>query len=151
MELQKTIDTLQIFVSALSAQSYIHKVQGMVFKAQGFKHIGQKMMDHAAEEMEFSELFIDRMLTLGGEVKIELTQATPIEHDIIAYLQSDCQLSEGGIPQLRALAATVQDDYTTFDLLKQHLADEEKDLHWMHEQLNLIQQIGRERWLASQV
>lgn len=151
MELKKTIDTLQIFVTALSNQSYIHKVQGMVFAAQGFKKLGEKMINHAAEEMGTAETLMQRMLTLGGEVKIEGAPAAPVETDIFAYLEADCALSEGGLPQLRALAATIQDDYTSFDLLKVHLDDEEKDLHWMHEQKCLISKVGRENWLMTQI
>lgn len=151
MQVQKTIDTLQMVVTTLTAQANAHKVQGMIFEAQGFTKIGEKMKAHGTEEMGFANAFIERMLQLGGQVKIEAMPAMDVVTDVVAYLEADCKLSEGGIPQLRNIAASLQDDFVTFGLLKEYLADEEGDLHWMHQQKHLIEQLGRETWLSMQV
>ena len=51
------------------------KVQGQIFKAQGFTKLGEKYIGHYTEEMEWVEKFIDRILDLGGEVKVEKHEA----------------------------------------------------------------------------
>jgi bacterioferritin len=46
-----------------------------------------------------------------------------------------------------ALAA----DPTTYDLTKAYLLDEEEDLYWDEEQLDLIEKIGYQNWLVKQL
>ena len=71
MDKQKSIEALQFFVTGLSEGAFVHKVQGQIFKAQGFTKLGEKYIGHYTEEMEWVEKFIDRILDLGGEVKVE--------------------------------------------------------------------------------
>ena len=42
MQVQKTIDTLQMVVTTLTAQANAHKVQGMIFKAQGSQKLERR-------------------------------------------------------------------------------------------------------------
>ena len=46
---------------------------------------------------------------------------------------------------------SISEDITTFNLLKDYLADEEEDLYWSEEQLNLIEKIGVQNWLFTQL
>ena len=75
MDKQKSIEALQFFVTGLSEGAFVHKVQGQIFKAQGFTKLGEKYIGHYTEEMEWVEKFIDRILDLGGEVKVEKHEA----------------------------------------------------------------------------
>lgn len=36
MDNKKSIDALQLFITALSEGAFVHKVQGQIFKSQGF-------------------------------------------------------------------------------------------------------------------
>ena len=58
----------EFHVTGLSEGAFVHKVQGQIFKAQGFTKLGEKYIGHYTEEMEWVEKFIDRILDLGGEV-----------------------------------------------------------------------------------
>jgi hypothetical protein len=62
MDKQKSIEALQFFVTGLSEGAFVHKVQGQIFKAQGFTKLGEKYIGHYTEEMEWVEKFIDRIL-----------------------------------------------------------------------------------------
>ena len=55
MDKQKSIEALQFFVTGLSEGAFVHKVQGQIFKAQGFTKLGEKYIDHYTEEMEWVE------------------------------------------------------------------------------------------------
>ena len=68
MDKQKSIETLQFFVTGLSEGAFVHKLQGQMFKSQGFTKLGEKYMDHFSEEMGWVEKFVDRILDLGGEM-----------------------------------------------------------------------------------
>ena len=73
MDKQKSIEALQFFVTHLSDGAFVHKIQGHIFKSQGFNKLGDKYMGHYSEEMGWVEKFIDRILDLGGEVATRLT------------------------------------------------------------------------------
>ena len=57
MDKQKSIEALQFFVTGLSEGAFVHKVQGQIFKAQGFTKLGEKYIGHYTEEMEWVEKF----------------------------------------------------------------------------------------------
>ena len=46
---------------------------------------------------------------------------------------------------------TLSCDPTTYDLTKAYLADEEEDLYWSEEQLDLIEKIGYQNWMLKQM
>ena len=53
--------------------------------------IGQKYADHAAEEMGYR--FIDRIIDLGGEAKVEAAPAQEIISDPVAFIKADLAVS----------------------------------------------------------
>ncbi len=46
---------------------------------------------------------------------------------------------------------TLHDASTTYDIMKAYLADEEEDLDWSQGALELIECIGAQNWLFTQV
>ena len=44
---------------------------------------------------------------------------------------------------------TIKDDYTTCEIFKAYLKDEEDDMYWQEEQLALIDKIGVQNWLMT--
>jgi bacterioferritin len=42
MDKQKSIEALQFFATGLTEGALVHKLQGQIFKAQGFGKLGQK-------------------------------------------------------------------------------------------------------------
>jgi bacterioferritin len=151
MNTAKSIEVLQFFATALNAQSYSHKVQGKVFASLGFSKLGEKYAEHAIEEQGYVDQFIDRLLDLDAEVKIEATQADKVFQNPIEFLKNDCQVSADGIQLLRDKMEEVKGDTTTFDILRVYLKDEEEDFQWTKQQLGLIDCIGEQNWLIRQL
>lgn len=75
MEAKKSIEALQFFVTNLTEGALVHKLQGQIFKSQGFNKLGNKYIEHFTEEMGWVEKFVERILDLGGEVKAEGAKA----------------------------------------------------------------------------
>lgn len=73
---EKTIETLQFLVTGLSANSFGHRIQSKIFAGLGFQALADKYAGHATEEMDFVEQFMDRILDLGGELKLEYLNYT---------------------------------------------------------------------------
>ena len=151
MDKQKSIEALQFFVTGLSEGAFVHKVQGQIFKAQGFTKLGEKYISHYTEEMEWVEKFIDRILDLGGEVKVEKHEARALCYDPIEYIKEDLKIQEPGVELLRKCMGSVCEDYLTFDILKDYLADEEEDLFWSQGAVEMIEKIGAQNWLIKQM
>ena len=129
MDKQKSIEALQFFVTGLSEGAFVHKVQGQIFKAQGFTKLGEKYIGHYTEEMEARALCYD-----------------PIE-----YIKEDLKIQEPGMELLRKCMGSVCEDYLTFDILKAYLADEEEDLFWSQGAVEMIEKIGAQNWLIKQL
>ena len=151
MSKQKSIDALQFFVTHLAEGAMVHRQQGMVFKSQGFTKLGQKYLDHFIEEMGWVEKFTERMLDLGAELKFEGMKSRDLICDPIEYVKADLAIQEPGVELLMKCMEGVKDDPTTYDLLKDYLKDEEEDLYWSQEALEIIEKIGVQNWLMKQM
>jgi bacterioferritin len=101
--------------------------------------------------MEWVEKFIDRILDLGGEVKVEKHEARALCYDPIEYIKEDLKIQEPGVELLRKCMGSVCEDYLTFDILKAYLADEEEDLYWSQGAVEMIEKIGAQNWLIMQM
>ncbi|MBR5068677.1 MAG: hypothetical protein IKX25_04690 [Bacteroidales bacterium] len=151
MSKQKSIDALQFFVTHLAEGAMVHRQQGMVFKSQGFTKLGQKYLDHFNEEMGWVEKFTERMLDLGGELKFEGMKSRDLICDPIEYVKADLAIQEPGVELLMKCMEGVKDDPTTYDIFKDYLKDEEEDLYWSQEALEIIEKIGVQNWLMKQM
>ncbi len=118
MDKNKSIETLQFFTTGLSNGAFVHKVQGQMLKSAGFTKLGEKYISHYDEEMGWVTKFIDRILDLGGEVKVEDRPATQLVADPVEYVKCDLQRQNEGLEVLRKCLAEVCDDPTTYDILK---------------------------------
>jgi bacterioferritin len=151
MDKQKTIEALQFFVTGLSEGAFVHKVQGQIFKSQGFTKLGEKYIGHFDEEMGWVEKFTERIIDLGCDVKFEGMKSRDLISDPIEYVKADLAIQQPGVELLRKCMASLTEDPITYDILKAYLLDEEEDLFWSEGQLELIEKIGAQNWLLLQM
>lgn len=148
---ESIISGLQSIVTLLSQQATGHEIQSRIFASQGFSKLAEKYAEHAEEERKYVTLCIDRLLDLGADVKNEAKEATPIYEDIVEWLKYDLQISKNGLSWLSKIVEDAKDDLSTFDMLKDYYKDEEEDMYWAEQQLELIEKIGLQNWLTMQV
>lgn len=151
MDKQKSITTLQFFVTGLSNGAFQHVMQSRVFKAQGYDKLANKFADHAKEEDEWVEKFIDRILDLGGEIKLEAREAAPIVSEPVQYMNAELDRQCKGLEILSKCMEEVKDDVTTYDILKDYFKDEEQDLYDDQTALDLIKKLGETNWILTQL
>ena len=147
----KIIEGLQIIVTDLAQQADSHAIQSRVFASQGFTKLAEKYAEHATEEREWVEKCADRIIDLGGEVKCGAKKETPVCKNPIDWLKYDLQVSKDGLAWLKTLTEEARDDYATFDILKAYYLDEEEDMFWGEQQLELIDCIGAQNWILRQL
>ncbi|MBQ6206748.1 MAG: hypothetical protein IJK52_06665 [Oscillospiraceae bacterium] len=151
---EKVAAVLQQIVTNLSQQSAGHLIQSRIFASQGFSKLAKKYADHATEELGFVEKCIDRLLDLGCEVKLEAKQAGPVYANPVEYLKYDLSVStdEEGIAMMKEIVAiAAKEDYSSYDVLKDYMQDEDEDANWMKGQLEMIECIGVQNWLVQQL
>ena len=148
---EQLIAALQMIVTDLSQQADGHMIQSRIFAGQGFSKLADKYAGHAAEERGYVEKCIDRILDLGGEVKNEAKKEAPVCADAVEWVKYDLQVSKDGLAALAPLIKMAFDDLVSFDILAAYYKDEEEDLHWGEQQLELIEKIGKENWLVQQL
>jgi len=69
----------------------------------------------------------------------------------IDAIPASAEIQEKGVDLLYKCLETLKDDPTTYDIMKAYLADEEEDLYWSQEALELIDKIGVQNWLTVQM
>jgi len=151
MDKQKSIAALQAYATGLAAQSLQHKVEGKIFADQGYTKLGEKYAEHAAEEMGWVDQFIERILDLGGTPAVAAAPAMPVTTDPVEYIKADLAVSVEQVPILQQVVLSLADDLKTFDILKAYALDEEEDMLWSEQQLDLIGKIGLQNWLVKQL
>ena len=151
MDKNKSIEALQFFVTGLTEGALVHKLQGQIFKAQGFEKLGQKYIDHFGEEMEWVEKFVGRILDLGGEVKFVGAKSRELISNPVDYVKADLEIQKAGVDLLYKCCEGLINDPTTYDIMKGYLADEEEDLYWSQGAIEMIECIGTQNWLLRQL
>lgn len=151
MSNEKIIADLQFLVTNLAQQAEGHLIQSRVFAAKGFNKLAEKYAEHAIEERGYVEKFIDRILDLGGKVKLENKKEGEVFENPIDWVKHDLQVSIDGLTWLKKVLDNAKDDLTTYDMLKVYYKDEEADMYWGEQQLELIKYIGVQNWIAQQI
>ena len=144
MDFTTTLQVSQMIVNELSGSSFVHKMQGLLFKSQGFEKLGQKYLDHFAEEQEWIEKYANRMMDLGCTPQVDISNKSALIEDPKAYIEADLKLQREGVEKLYQLMPALAADPTTYDITKAYLLDEEEDL-------DLIEKIGIQNWLTKQM
>ena len=148
---QKLIEGLQTIVTELAQQADGHQIQSKIFGAQGLTKLAEKYAEHATEERGYVDKCIDRLLDLGVEIKLEAKKEGKVFTDAIEWVKYDLQVSKDGLAWLKELVELARTDYTTFDMLKEYYQDEEEDMYWGEQQLELVEVIGKQNWILQQM
>lgn len=151
MDKEKIISDLQIIVTNLAQQADGHLIQSRVFAAKGFSKLAEKYAEHAVEERGYVEKCVDRILDLGGAVKLEDKKSAPVYENPIDWIKYDLQVSVDGLKLVAQMLENAKEDVATYDLLKDYYKDEEEDMYWGEQQLELIDCIGTQNWIIRQL
>ena len=113
--------------------------------------LAEKYAEHAEEEVGWVEKFANRILDLGGQVKVEATPEVPVCEDIVAYLKSEKKVSEEGIAKVMGMMPLFEGDLVAYEDMKAYFIDEDDDLQETNQDLDLIEAIGLQNWLVTKL
>ena len=131
-------------------QYFIHS---RLYSEWGYTKLFDRLNHEMEEETTHAEQFIRRILMLGGTPKMaraELNIGTDVKSCIQADLNTEYEVRDALKKGIRLCEE--DQDYVTRDLMLQQLKDTEEDhAHWLEQQLRLIELVGEQNYLQSQM
>ncbi|MEZ5813863.1 MAG: bacterioferritin [Alphaproteobacteria bacterium] len=115
----------------------------------GVTKLGKHEYNESIEEMKHAEELIDRILFLGGIPNLQEVAKLHIGEDVKEILECDLKIEIEGVAGYKKAVAHAREvqDFISEDLFKKILADEEGHVDYLETQLQLIEQIGIEKYI----
>ena len=131
-------------------QYFLHS---RMLKDWGLNKLGDHEYQESVDEMKHADDLIERILFLEGLPNLQDLGKLRIGETVAEILQCDLELELDAIPDLRAAVAYCEahKDYVSRDLFDAILKSEEEHVDFLETQLGLIEKLGLENYLQSQV
>ncbi len=119
----------------------------------GWAGLAAKYREESLEEMRDAEKLIDRILLLDGMPNLQRLGSVRVGETPMEQFEVDKLLEEEAVERYRrgVVLALEEGDPGTREMLEQLVVGEEGHLDWIETQLNVINDIGIERYLQSQL
>ena len=130
-----------------------YMVHSEMCKNWGYDKLHEAIEKRAITEMKHAEMHIGRIIFLEGRPVVSTLNPLHIGGSVLEQLQSDLGAEQGAVKGYNdavKLAVAVADNGTRA-MLESILKDEEDHLDWLETQLDQIEQIGIQNYLAQQV
>lgn len=150
---QKVIDALNAGLTIELTAINQYFVQAKMCKNWGLNRLGAKHFQESIGEMKHAEMLIDRILFLEGVPEIARYDVIRVGTDVTEQFQYDLTLETKGVHAYNeAIALCVSvNDAGSRDLLDKILVESEEHVDWLETQLDLIQRLGLQNYLITQV
>lgn len=143
----------KLLAGELSAidQYFIHS---RMYQDWGYSKLFERISHESDEEKQHASWIIERILFLEGIPEMSLREPLHIGKTVPEMLQNDLELEYSVVKNLKAAIklCEAEQDYQTREMLEKQLDDTENDhAYWLEKQQRLIDQIGLQNYLQSQI
>ena len=149
----KVIERLQRLLASELAARDQYLIHARLCEDWGFEKLHEHMAHEAGEEVQHADALIRRILFLEGETDMA-RDPLRIGSTVPEILRNDLELEYAVTDALKEAIAVCESegDYQSREVLRVMLADTEEDhAYWLERQLRLIDSIGLENYLQSQM
>ena len=132
-------------------QYFIHS---RMYQDWGYNKLFERISHESDEEKQHAAWIIERILFLEGTPEMTLREPLNVGKTVPDMLKSDLQQEYSVVKNLKAAIklCEAEQDYQTREMLEKQLDDTEVDhAYWLEKQLRLIDQIGLQNYLQSQI
>lgn len=149
----KVIDLLnEVLTAELTAinQYFIH---AKMCKNWGYDRLASKIRAESIDEMKHADDLIERILFLDGVPNVQRYGKVNVGETVKEQFELDLKLEQEAITRLRDFVVVCREekDEASRDMLEHILISEEEHLDWLETQLELMQQVGEQNYLAEQI
>jgi bacterioferritin len=151
---QTIIDALNELLSYELAAMDQYFLHAQMYEDWGYNKLYERINHEFDDEKGHATLLIQRMLFLEGKPDMVTRTGFLVGTDVPSMLASDLRVEYEVANKLRDVVALCEQerDYVTRDMLMTLLEDTEMDhAHWLEQQLHLINALGLENYLQSQL
>ena len=119
----------------------------------GYQKLSHKKREESIEEMTHADDVIERILFLEGVPNMQRLFPVSVGANPIEQHELDLALEVKACGRLNEAIALCRDnaDNGSRELLEEILTNEEESVDWLEAQLHLVNEVGRERYLAEMI
>lgn len=128
-------------------------VQAKMCLNWGYKKLGKKIYDESIGEMKHADKLIDRIIFLEGTPKATGPTALKLGGDVLGMLKNDLSLELTGARSYNEAIdiCVAEKDAGSREIMEHILIETEEHVDWLEAQINVIETVGIERYLAEQL
>jgi len=119
----------------------------------GYQRLAKKKHEESIGEMKDADELIERILYLEGVPNMQRLNPVRVGEDAVEQHRLDLAVETEAIKRLNAGIALCREkgDNGSRELLVRILTGEEDGADWLEAQLHIVDEIGKERYLAEQI
>ena len=142
----------QVLKNELTAinQYFLHS---KMFKDWGYAKLGDYEYKESIDEMKHADQIIARILFLEGLPNVQDMHKVMIGEEPVECLKCDLALEEKALVDLKKaiVDADKLNDFVSRELFRTILDSEEEHVDVIETHLGLVDKVGKENWLQSQI
>ena len=119
----------------------------------GYQRLSSKKREESLDEMKDADHVMERILYLDGVPNVQRLNPVRVGEDPVEQHQLDLALETEAIRRLNDAIALCreQGDNGSREMLEEILHGEEESADWLESQLHIVEEIGKERYLAEMI
>lgn len=151
---KKVLDHLNALLAGELTAADQYFIHSRMYDNWGLPKLHERVAHEMSEELDHASKLIARMLFLEGTPDLSKRAPLKVGKTVPDILKNDLELELSVVMHLRDVIAYCETvhDYQTREILEAMLQDTEEDhTYWLEQQLGLIDKLGLQNYLQSQM